>query len=311
MENNQLKCYVHTYGHLIFDFLPNINIMKKSLFTYLSVGFMAGAGFLVSCDDDEDFAAPTLTLSETAVTASPGDEISVTVNTTTDAGFKSLVVKKLWDGVSQDEETFSAPPTTPYTYTVSDEDADHVVVLNFTVTDAKGTTASSELVLTVELTPRQILTKYNWKLSEEIRKKTNANDISDAYTDDVYRFNEDNTYDKSIGEKADDFGDIWYNYCYYDLNENTLKLLMSRTGAFGEEVTDTLNITVIDDTQLHADVTYYGLDQFDPTYDPVEEYEKRFVAVAKTSTFDPYQPGVDDDETGPAKMCAEVTFEND
>ena len=283
----------------------------KKLFTFLSVGLVAATGFLASCDDEEDFAAPTLSLSETYVTASPGDEVSVTVNTTTDAGFKNLVVKKLWDGVVQDEETFTSPLTTPYTYTVTDEDADHILSLNFTVTDNASKTASSDLVITVELTPLQLLQKYNWRLSEEIRKKTNENDITDAYTDDVYRFNEDGTYDKSIGEKADDFGDLWYNYCYYDLNEESMRLLMSRTGAFGEEVTDTLNITVIDDTKFHADVTYYGLDQFDPNYDPAEEYEKRFVAVAKTDTFDPYAPGATDDEEGPAKMCADVTFEND
>ena len=44
---------------------------------------------------------------------------------------------------------------------------------------------------------------------------------------------------------------------------------------------------------------------------PMKEYEKRFVAVAKTSNFDPYMPGATDDETGPAGMCADVTFEND
>jgi hypothetical protein len=34
---------------------------------------------------------------------------------------------------------------------------------------------------------------------------------------------------------------------------------MSRTGAFGEKVTDTLRISLINDTQLEADVTYYDL----------------------------------------------------
>jgi hypothetical protein len=247
----------------------------KKIFTYLSVALIAASGFLSSCNEDEDFAAPTLTLSETAATAAPGEEVAVTVTTATDAGFQKLVVTRLWDGVQQDEETFDTPLTTPYAYTVTDEDADHILTLNFTVTDNKGKTASSELIITVELTPVQLLLKYNWRLSEEIRKKTNANDISDPYTDDVYRFNADGTYNKSIGEKADDFNDIWYNYCYYDFNEQTMKLLMSRTGAFGEEVTDTLRVTVIDDTKLYADVTYYGLDVFDPSYDPAEEYSRR------------------------------------
>jgi hypothetical protein len=285
--------------------------MKKFLLTFLSLGIIAGAGFLGSCSDDEDFAEPTISLSTTAVTASPGDEVSITVNTVTDAGFKNLVVKKLWDGASQSEETFTTALTAPYVYTVTDEDADHIVTLNFTVTDNKGKTASKETVITVELTPLQILLKYNWQLSEEIRKKTSTNDINDVYTDDVYRFNADGTYNKSIGAKVDDFSDLWYNYCYYDLNETTLRLLMSRTGAFAEEVTDTLDITVIDETKLNADVTYYDLDVFDPTYDKVEYYEKRFVAVPKVSSFDPYQNGPSDDTAGPAGFCADVVFEND
>jgi len=285
--------------------------MKKFLLISMSAGILAMAAFLSSCDgDEESFDAPTLSLSETAITASPGEEVTVDIDAATDGGFKNLVVKKLWDGTAQDEETFTTLPS-EYSYTVTEEDADHILTLNFTVTDNQGKTASKDVVITVELTPRQILLKYNWKLTEEIRKKTNENDIADAYTDDVYRFNADGTYNKSIGEKKDDFNDIWYNYCYYDLNENTMRLLMSRTGAFAEEVTDTLDITILDETKLHADVTYYGLDVFDETYDPVEEYEKRLVAVPKVGTFDPYLPGATDDATGPANMCAEVEFEND
>ena len=86
---------------------------------------------------------------------------------------------------------------------------------------------------------------------------------------------------------------------------------MSRTGAFGEKVTDTLRITVIDATKIYADITYYGLDVFDEKYDAVEEFEKRFVAVAKVANFDPYQAGTADDTTGPAGYCEEVEFEND
>jgi hypothetical protein len=93
--------------------------MKKFLLTCLSLGIIAGAGFLGSCSDDEDFAEPTITLSTTAVTASPGDEVPITVSAVTDAGFKSLVVKKMWEGVAQTEETFSTHPTAPYVYTVS------------------------------------------------------------------------------------------------------------------------------------------------------------------------------------------------
>jgi hypothetical protein len=47
-------------------------------------------------------------------------------------------------------------------------------------------------------------------------------------------------------------------------------------------------------------------------HDAVEEYQKRFVAVAKVcDPFDPYQAGATDDTTGPAGYCEEVEFEND
>jgi hypothetical protein len=285
--------------------------MKKYFLTAFSLILLACAVVLSACSDDESFDAPKLELSETNVTASSGDEVTVDINTTVDGGFKTLVVTKLWDGAPQGTpETFTTAITS-YTYEVIDADADHVVTINFKLTDNKNKTVEKELVIAIELTPLQILLKYNWRLSDEFRKKTNTSDIDDVYTDDVYRFNADGTYNKSIGAKVDDFSDIWFNYCYYDLNQNTMKLLMSRTGAFGEKVTDTLRIVLLDQTKLNADVTYYGLDVFDPTYDPAEEYQKRFVAVAKTSNFDPYQAGATDDTTGPAGYCEDVEFEND
>lgn len=268
-----------------------------------------GLTFIFGCKK-ETFDPPTISLSTTQVTASPGDVITVDITKTTDAGFKSLLVTKLWDGVEQGDQEITNESVNAFSYTVLNEDADHVLTFNFKVTDSKNGTAQTELIVTVDLTPMQLLLKYNWRLDAEIRKKTGANDINDKYTDDVYRFNSDGTYDKSIGAKVDDFGDIWFNYCYYDLNDQTLRLLMTRTGAFAEQVTDTLNITVIDDTKIYANVNYYGLNVFDPAYDPVEKYEKRLVAVAKTDSFDPYLPGPDDDDSGPAKMCAEVTLDN-
>lgn len=288
--------------------------MKKYIFNSLLAVTLA-AGFLPSCSDDEE-DGPSISLSETEVTASAGDEVSVTVTTKTPAGFQSLVVTKLWDGVAVDGEveTFTEALDEDYVYTVVEEDADHVVTLNFTVKDENDRTDSQELVIAIELTPLQILLKYNWRLSEEIRQTTDEDDINDVYNDDVYRFNADGTYDKSVGAKADEYGDLVNSFCYYNLNSNTLRLLMSRRDQlFGVDAVDTLDITVIDETKFYADITYYGLDVYntgeeeDP-YEEVEEYEKRFVAVSKTSSFDPYQAGTADD-AGPG-ACVPLTFEN-
>lgn len=288
--------------------------MKKYIFNSLLAVALA-AGFLASCSDDEE-DGPSISLSETEVTASAGDEVSVTVTTKTPAGFQSLVVTKLWDGVAVDGEveTFTEALDEDYVYTVVEEDADHVVTLNFTVTDENNDTASKELVIAIELTARQILLKYNWKHTEEFWIKENKNDIADAYTDDVYRFNADGTFNKSVGEKDDGFNDLVTSFCYYDLNDNTVRLLMSRRDFWNNvDIVDTLDIVVIDETKLQADITLYGLDQLDTgeeevPHGPVEEYQRRFVAVAKTSSFDPYKAGTADD-AGPG-ACVPLTFEN-
>jgi hypothetical protein len=157
----------------------------------------------------------------------------------------------------------------------------------------------------------QILLKYDWLLTDEIRVKTGESDISDAYTDDVYRFNEDGTYQKSIGEKVDDFSDIWYKHCTWNIDEETGVLKMHRTGAFGSDVYDVMTITSLTKEALEADIVYEGLDAFDPSYDPIEDYVKKMSAQAKGSSFDPYGVGPDDDVEGPsATPCNQSDFVN-
>lgn len=288
---------------------------------YLRVGMMAmlAMSFIVmsSCDED-DPAAPTISLSETTIDAKAGETLSVEVTYMAEAGAKSITVTKLWNGESQGSETVTDEDLEGdlvFDYEVEEEDADHVLTFNFLIEDNDGQTGQVELVVNVELTMKQLLLKYNWALSEEIRNKTGEDDISEVYTDDIYRFNEDGTYDKSIGEMVDDFGDVWFNYCYWDLNEETGRLLMHKTGAFLEDVVDTLDITTINAEVLEAGIVYYGLDAFNTgeeevPYESVEDYVKKFTATAKGDSFDPYQAGADDDG-GPAGTCNDVTFEND
>ena len=174
--------FIHMNNLYLISY-PKLNCMKKISLTLLSATILTAAVFLSSCDGDESPAKPTISLSETLVTASPGEEVSVTIDATTAGGFKNLVVTKLWDGAVEDTETLTTLPSTPFVYTVTDEDADHITTLNFTITDKKNKTASTELVITVELTPMQLLLKYNWRLDQEVREKTGTNDISDVYTD--------------------------------------------------------------------------------------------------------------------------------
>lgn len=294
---------MHTYEQINFNQIELI--MKKSLLFSFVALLISATFFVTSCT--EDFEAPTVALSEEAIDAKAGEEISVTVTVTAPAGLDKVVATMLHDGVAVGTPMEYMETSFTYTYTVTEDDVDPILSINFTATDLEGQEGEKELVVDVELTMTQLLLKYDWLLSEEIRETTNTNDISDVYTDDLYRFYEDGTYDKSIGAKVDAFSDLWFNYCYWKLDEATSTLIMSRTGAYLEDVRDTINITLLDATELRGNVVYYGLDVFDPSYAAVENYEKVFAAMAKGENFDPYQIGSDDD-AGPAGVCNDVTL---
>ncbi|MCG8308889.1 MAG: hypothetical protein MI975_15955 [Cytophagales bacterium] len=289
--------------------------MKSKVLLNACLAAIIGAlTFMYSCSED-DPAEPTISLSETQITAKAGETIKVTVTMTAEAGFNKLIVTKLWDGSAQntDEITNITGNSYEFEYEVLVDDADYILSFNFKVVDKDGREAQAELVVEVELTMTQLLLKYDWLLADEVRVKTGESDISDPYTDDVYRFHADGSYDKSIGDKADSFSDLWFNYCYWNLNEETGMLIMTRTGAFLEDVRDTVNITKIDAEVMEGDVIYRGLDAFNTggeavPYEPVEEYVKKFAAQAKGSNFDPYMPGPDDDDTGPAKACNDIDW---
>lgn len=287
--------------------------MKKSIFASLAVFLFAAMFIVTSCDEDDDKNPPVITLSEELINAKAGEEISVNVTVVAEAGLEKVVVTALHDGVPFGTSQEFTELTFTFTYTVSEDDVDPILSFQFTAIDNDGQETSIDLVVDVELTMTQKLLKYDWLLSEEIRELTNENDISDVYTDDVYRFYEDGSYDKSIGAKVDAFSDLWYNYCYWNLDETNSRLILSRTGAFLEDVRDTIMITAIDHEELRGDVVYYGLDAFNTgteavPYEPVENYEKVFYSTPRSNDFDPYQPGADDD-AGPAGTCNDVTWE--
>jgi hypothetical protein len=290
---------------------------RKNVLSLLFASVL-GMFLLVSCDKEDPKAAPTITLSSNSIEAKAGESVNVTATYTAEAGVTSLTITKLLDGQvdgTPDVRTgLSESGTVNFSYLVAVEDADFILTFRFDLEDEEGRLVQTEVVVDVELTMHQLLLKYDWALSQEIRGLTGENDISDVYTDDIYRFNEDGTFDKSIGAMADDFSDAWYNYCKWDLNEDTGRLLMHRTGAFLGNVVDTLDITVLDKTALEANVTYLGLDIFNTgteavPYQAVEQYVKKFAAVAKGANFDPYGPGADDDN-GPAGVCNDITLDN-
>jgi hypothetical protein len=280
----------------------------------ISLIAVAGFLFVTSCkNSDSKPELPTISLAQESIKSKAGESISMTVTYTTPEGFDHLDIAKKIDGEVKDTKSVTEDGSGSYNfeYDILVDDSDGILSFTFTIYDKADASASKDLVVEVELTKKQLLNKYDWLLSDEIRNKTGESDITDAYTDDVYRFHADGTYDKSIGEKKDSFGDSWFNYCYWNLDDQDV-LIMTKTGAFGEDVRDTLYITTLNSDEMKADVTYYGLDAFNTgeeatPYEPREEYVKVFAAQPKGANYDPYGPGSDDDG-GPAGTCNEVTF---
>lgn len=288
--------------------------MSKNFITCIIPSLFIAFYLFISCSDD-DPTPPTISLDVTTIDVVAVETNAVTVTYSAETASSTIVVTKYLDDTPSESENFTKTENNGsfnFEFAVSVDDSDSgIVKYNFTITDGNGLTAQTELVVNVQLTMTQILLKYDWLLTDEIRVKTGESDISDVYTDDVYRFNEDGTYQKSIGVKVDDFSDIWYKHCTWNLNEETGVLKMHRTGAFGGDVYDEMTITSLTKEALEADIVYEGLDQFDPSYDPIEDYIKKMSAQAKGSSFDPYGVGPDDDVEGPSTTpCNQSDFVN-
>ena len=292
--------------------------MKIKKFFFLSLAVIAGIAIMTtSCsEDDETFDAPTVTLDNEALSVKAGETITITATVDAPGGFSKLVVTRMHDGASLETVEFTEEALSyQLTYVVVEDDVEPILSFNFTATDDFDKTGSREAVVDVELTMTQLLLKYDWLLSDEIRVKTGLSDIADAYTDDVYRFYENGSYDKSIGAKNDGWNDLLFNYCYWNLNEDESRLIITKTGGFWsiESISDTIMITTLDHTELVGDIVYLGLDAFNTgteevPYEAVEDYVKEFVAQPRSANFDPYGVGADDDAGPVATGCIDVIW---
>ncbi|HQU54074.1 MAG TPA: hypothetical protein PK643_13680, partial [Saprospiraceae bacterium] len=80
---------------------------RNQIFTVGLCCALIGLFLVASCKKEENFADPTITLSQTMATASPGNEVTTAVTITADPEAKSLVVTKLWDGSAQGSQNVS------------------------------------------------------------------------------------------------------------------------------------------------------------------------------------------------------------
>lgn len=281
----------------------------KSIFK-LALMMFATALIMQSCE--EDIAVPSVMLDNQEISAKAGEEITIVATVTAAGGFSNLSIQKYWgdDVQGNPEETTTLTNSTyTFTYTVTQDDVEPILKFQFIATDGGGqTSAPVEAVVDVELTKAQILVKYDWLHTSAVREATNDEEIAAHDADNVFRYHEDGTYQLSYGAIAGDFDGL-DQYCYWEVNEETGRLIRTRTSfnwgtwIFDVDARDTLDITDLSSTEMVADVILRGLDAFDPTYDPIENYIYKFSAQAKGDNFDPYAPGADDDAGPTAGDC--------
>ena len=132
--------------------------MRKNLIPTLILSLILNV--FVSCSDD-DSAPPTISLSETSIDVKAEDNISITATYTAEAGAETITITKYWDGTVQGtpevKSTLQNSGTINFNYTVSQDDADHILKFNFTIIDNEGLVDQKEVVINVELTSLQLL----------------------------------------------------------------------------------------------------------------------------------------------------------
>jgi len=303
------------YEHSIFDahlVQPNKTFKMKSIIRVALVLVSMGL-VLQSCE--EEFAAPSVTLDNTDISAKAGEEITIIATVTAPAGFSKLTVQKFWDDTeegSPSEVTDLTDGKYSFFYTVTEDDVEPILKFRFTAIDNDGQASTPvEAVVDVELTWSQILVKYDWAHTGYIRKKTSTNDISTANADDVYRFNADGSFELSMGTEYDGYEDF-HHYCYWKIDETAGTLTLSWSDlndtwtAYDKHVEETYTIATITQDKIEGDITIEGLDAIDPDYDASEDFTKVWSAQAKSSNFDPYKPGPDDDAGRDGAVCQDI-----
>lgn len=283
---------------------------KMKPFFKLAVVLFAVVFALQSCEEDK--AAPSVSLDSTELSAKAGEQITIVATVTAEAGFSKISVQKYWGDVEEGAPTESTTLTDgkyTFNYTVTEDDVEPILKFRFTAMDVDGQASSPvETVVDVELTWAQILVKYDWANTGYIRKKTDTNDISAADADDIYRFNSDGSFQLSMGTEYGGYEDF-HHYCYWSVDETAGTLTLSWSDlndgwtAYDKHVEETYMVITLTQDQIQGDITILGLDTLDPDYDAEEDFTKVWSAEARSSNFDPYKPGPDDDNGHDGAVC--------
>lgn len=185
--------------------------MNKNTFTLILLSCIVFIGMAISCEDNKSFHKEDIVqLSTKEVTAKVDEEFSVTVNLADKSEIHTILIEKTRSGKKAEDFTAITlnVSSTNFPYTFKDvvkiEDEEGIPIYSFYGLDANGNQIdATDLWLKVELVDLKRLLKFDWaqKSYMENGEEMITGDYAE-FADDVYRFNQDYSWQCDWGQNA-------------------------------------------------------------------------------------------------------------
>jgi hypothetical protein len=273
-------------------YYQNPFVMKTTMPITRIIVFLFLLAFVSSCSEEEETPDPSIVLDQTEMSAKTGDSIEVTASVENMEQLGRVVVEKHWDGSPVEGFSTEFPASQisdgSFTYTAElvEEDADHVVLFAFKVFDKNDNQVDrKDLVVEIELSRRDLLTKYDWLHTEDIETSTGEAGLADSRKDDLWRFREDSTWTIDFGQNNHELDGL-RQYCAWKIdasNPDSVKLITTYYGFLATEPTQ--EVYKID--RLNKNELYISRD-FDFGGE-VENVQRQFAAQPQSGDFVPYR----------------------
>ncbi|WP_143962797.1 hypothetical protein [Litoribacter populi] len=238
------------------------------MFKYLTV-FAVMAAFS-SCSEDENTPDPSINMTisgEEVESTNPGEysyrvesgnEVNLTVNLQSAVPLTNLVITKTVNnavdadygtGGSTTVDLSGNESSHAFNYTPEVDDVDQLVGFNFRGTNSTGATEEIDLILVVNMSPIDNLTRRRWLLTSVFHVNEDEEGINDCEKDNSMLLNEDGSIDIDYGDVACDFdGFTEYTEWYITEEDGVQYFTREGYGIFDPE-------TVIVDTYMIVELT--------------------------------------------------------
>jgi len=253
-----------------------------------------GLATLLACEEDSSIAIESkVALDKTTTSGKIGDVITANV-TLKGRDVQKLVVTKSINGVPAPDFSVEIPLTAgndsyPFSQMILAGDEEGTLVYTFSGFNGSGALIdASDLAVSVRLSGVPLLTRYDWRLAQQITGGDNT--LTDAMRDNVYRLNADYSWQYDWGASGPTNFEDLNQYCAWKIIGNESQVDSIYLIKFGFlAATPTLEgykVTKLEGEDLWLettmDLSWLGLSAETPV---IEKY----IGIAKSSDFTPYR----------------------